>query len=870
MSVHEGERSEQLAPARPEDGLLRLRPASRVGRGPTRAAVRPSIVTSNPRVSSRHPRGLGLALKEDFVYALRQLSRHRGHAAAVVLTLALGIGANTAVFSLLDAVLLRRLPVADPSRLVLFQWTSGRNPAVEYLTGEWWQEPATGRVTASSFSYPAFDSFRARSTTLGATFAWAELRRASVSVDGEAELAAGQLVSGAYYSGLGVPAILGRTIGPEDDRAGAELVAVVSHGYWKRRFGGATDVIGRTGTLDGRSFTIVGVSPRVFAGTLPAGRPADVSVPLLAWRASGPYLSNPAWHWLQVMGRRQPGVTAAQAQAEMAPRLPRAFPARSGDEPRLRLSDGSQGLVRWRQEQRLSLVVLGAVTGFVLLMACASVAGLLLARGAARRTEIGVRLALGAGRPRILRQLLIESTVLAALGGVLGVALALWTKDALAAGLMREGAPEVALDGRALAFLGAASVATAILSGLAPALRAARIDPMRDLSGGERAGARLGLGRTLVVAQVALSLALLVGAGLFLRTLRNLTAIETGLAADGVRLFKVHAVTSGEEDSLDLSRRLLERFQGLAGLRAVGVSAHQPVGDTTDRSRVKIEGREQAAGGGGFAHLNRVGGDFFAALGIPVRVGRAIGPRDDLGAPPAVVINEAFARVYFPEQDPIGRRVNGAVVVGVTADTRYGTLREPARPTLFVPAFQQAQGSFCFQVRTSAPVEALGPLLRQAVRDVAPAAALYDLTTPREQVNGSVSRERVLAGLTSFFGALTLLLASLGLYGLMTHAMGRRTREIGVRMALGARPADVLRMALGGGLRLVLAGAALGVVGALALTRLMKSILYGVTPSDPLTIGAAVLLLAGVTLLSAWLPARRAARVDPAAALRYE
>jgi predicted permease len=810
-------------------------------------------------------------LKEDFIYALRQLSRHGGHAAVVVLTLSLGFGANTAVFSVVDAVLLRSLPVADPSGLVLFQWTSGPSPAIGYLTGEWWQEPATGRLTASSFSYPAFEAFRDRSTTLAATFAWAELQRASLRVAGEAQLAAGQLVSGGYYSGLGVPAILGRTITPEDDRAGVELVAVISHGYWQRRFGGAPDVIGRRGTLDGRPFTIVGVSPRGFSGTLPVGRSADVSVPLLAWYAPvEPYLSNRAWYWLQVMGRRQPGVTAAQAETEMAPRLASASAGRAGDEPRLRLSDGSQGLTRLRHEQRQPLVVLAAVTGVVLLMACATVAGLLLARGAARQREIGVRLVLGASRRRIVQQLLAESTVLAALGGVVGVALAFWTKDALAASLMREGAPEVALDGRALAFLGATSVVIAIFSGLAPALRATRVDLTRNLREGERAGTRLGLGRTLVVAQVALSLVLLVGAGLFLRTLRNLTGVETGLAAEGVHLFKVHAIASGKADSLDLSRRLLERFQALPGVRAVGVSAHQMVGDTTDRTRVTIEGRGSGSGGDEFAHVNRVGGYFFAALGIPMRAGRAIGPQDDVGAPPAMVINEAFGRVYFPEQDPLGRRVNGAEVVGVTANARYGALRDPAPPTMFVPAFQQAEGSFCFQARTVSSLGVLAPLLRQAVREVAPTAALYDLTTLREQVAGSLSQERLLAGLTSFFGALTLLLASLGLYGLMAYAMGRRTREIGVRMALGARPADVLRMALGDGLRLVLTGAALGVAGALALTRLTTSVLYGVTPSDPLTIAAAVLLLASVTLLACWLPARRAARVDPAVALRYE
>src|SRR5260370_6153062 len=456
-----------------------------------------------------------------------------------------------------------------------------------------------------------------------------------------------------------------------------------------------------------------------------------------------------------------------------------------------------------RHEQRPALAVLAAVTGVAVLMACATVAGLLLARGAARQREIGVRLALGAGRGRIIRQLLGESTVLALLGGALGVALAFWTKGALHRSLMREGAPEVVLDGRALAFLGAPSLVSAILCGLAPALRATRVDLTRDLREGGRARPGPNLGRALVVAQVALSLVLLVGAGLLLRTLRNLTGVETGVAAEGVHLFKVHAM-SGNADSLALSRRLLERFRALPSVRAAGVSAHQL--DTTDRTRVTIEGRRAASGLDQFAHFNPVGADFFAAQGIPMRAGRAIGPQDDVGVPPVLLVNEAFARAYFPDQDPLGRRVNGAEVVGVAADTLSGSLRDPAFPTMFVPAFQQAPGSFCFQVRTAPSLGGVAPLLRQAVREVAPTAALYDLTTPREQAEGSVSRERLLAGLTAFFGALTLLLASLGLYGSMAYAMELRTREIGVRMALGARPADVLRLAIGRGRGLVTAG----------------------------------------------------------------
>ncbi|HUG52542.1 MAG TPA: ABC transporter permease [Vicinamibacteria bacterium] len=805
-------------------------------------------------------------MKEDLVYALRQLVRHRGHAAVVVLIFSLGFGVNAAVFSIVDAVLLRALPVKDPSSLVLFQWTAGPSLTVGYLTGEWWRETATGQVRASSFSHPAFEAFRGRTRTLEAVFAWAELRRASLAMDGQSELVSGQLVSGGYYSGLGVPAFLGRTITEQDDRAGAEVVAVISHGYWQRRFGASPDAIGRMGTLDGRPVTVVGVSPRRFSGTLPVGRSADVSVPLLAWRASeAPYVSDPAWYWLQVMGRRRPGVTLAQVEAEMAPRLASGGAARAGEEPQLRLADGSRGLARRRHEHRAALVVLAAVTGLVLLMACAAVAGLLLARGAARQREIAVRLALGAGRRRIVRQLLAESAVLTALAAVAGLAIASWAKDALATGLMPDGAPAVALDHRVLALLGATSAASAILSGLVPALRATRVDLTRDLRDGAGAGLRRGRGGSVVVVQVALSLVLLVGAGLFLRTLRNLTSVDTGLAADGLYLFEVHAVDAGP----DVSRRLLERFRASPVVQAVGVSGHQPLGGRADHTRLTIEGRPAPAGDE-FVHVNRVGGDFFTALGIPVRAGRALGPQDDLAAPPAMVVNEAFARAYFPGQDPLGRRVNGAEVVGVAADTLYGALREPAPATMFVPAFQHGQGSFCFQVRTPAPLGTLEPALRKAVRDVDPTAALHGLTTPRQQLQERVSQERLLAALTSFFGALTLLVASLGLYSLMAYSTGRRMREMGVRSALGARPGDIRRLALGLGLRLVVTGAGLGLAGVLALHGVTTSLLYGVAPWDPAAVGAAVLLGASATLLACWIPAARAARVDPAVALRCE
>ena len=459
-----------------------------------------------------------------------------------------------------------------------------------------------------------------------------------------------------------------------------------------------------------------------------------------------------------------------------------------------------------------------------------------------------------------MRELLAEAAVLSGTGLAVGVLLAAWTKDALAAGLLPDGAPPVVLDARVIALLAAAAVGSALVSGLWPGLRATRamLDPRRDT---HRAGTRLRAGRALVVGQVAVSVVLLMGGGLLLRTLRNLTA--GGPEAPDVIAFKVHAPPV--EATAELSRRLLERLAVLPGVRAASASAHHPLDGTTDRTRVAIAGRPIPPGVSAHAHVQRVGGEFFRVNGIAMRAGRALAPSDDAGSARVLVVNEAFARAYFPDGDALGAVVNGATVVGVAPDA--DAVRDPAPPEIVVPASQYGLAVFAFQLdapgTTSAALEA-------AVRDVAPFAAVYERTTPRAQWAAAAQQERFLASLTTSFAAVALLQAALGLYGSLAQATARRTREIGIRMALGARPAAVRRATVASGLRLAGAGAVLGLAGSAALAPVARTVLYGVTPSDPWTVAATVCVLGAAALAACWLPAARASRVDPAVALRHD
>ena len=790
-------------------------------------------------------------MPRDIACAVRQLRRQPVFAVVAILTLSLGIGASAAVFSVADAVLLKSLPVEDPRSLVLCEWTFEANPRISYLTGDWSHDAKTNQVRAGVFSAPALARFESEATTLARVFASTDVGERVVVVGGDAERRRVQLVSAGYFSGLGVPASVGRTLG-----AGDENAAVISHGYWTRRFGGHTDVIGRTGTVDGQAFTIVGVAARRFEGTLALGTAPDLFLPLALQKRFRRDPSNPNAHALQVMGRLKPGVSSSRAEAELGVLLERSLPEAREYQPRLRLIEGHQGYTKGRSKHRDSLVMLGAIAALVLLMACSSVAALQRARASAREGEMAVRRALGAGRLRLMRQLLSENLVLAALSAAGGVLVAFWTKDVLAAGVLREAAPAVPLDLRVLAFTAIVGLASTVLIGLRPALRVSGATGMPHTSRTTAAPPR-----SLVAIQIAVCFVLLVGAGLLLRTLSKLADVDAGFDRESVVVFRLQARDDGR-----LAASVRERLRALPSVQAAGSADHDLVEGDRDRRRVTIDGGPAPGKGRDLAFVNHIGGDFFAATGIALRSGRATTEAD--AGRRVMVVNEAFAREFFPEQDALGRRVNGHEIVGVAADTKYGSLRDAAPPTMFIPWPTPPHDRFF--LRTDRPLGAVAADVRGLVRDVSSTAVPYGFETAAGHVSKSIGAERFLARLLLAFGGLAVLLAGVGLYGLLAYVVHRRRRDIGVRMALGAQPADIARLALSDGVSVALAGIGAGALGALALSRVLRSVLYEVSEHDPATFAVAAGVLAVVTLLASWRPARQAAHLDPAVALRYE
>ena len=842
---------------------------------------------------------LGTAI-QDLRYAARGLRKSPGFTAVAALTLALGIGANATMFSLLDAVVLKTLPVKKPEQLVLFNWLSGPNPMYRIVMGDFGRDPDTGLTTSTAFSHLAFERLRDYGRGLVDVFAFAP-RPVTVNVGGEAESASGQLVSGNYYETLGVPAALGRTIAPADDRPDAGAVAVITYRYWQRRFGLDPAVIGKTVQVDGVSFTVVGITPHGFEGTLQVGESPDVSIPLAMEPRLSPdfaAVGKPWVWWLYTMGRLKPGVSAEAADANLelvfqqsaqegwvtAP--PVAQPGGPPDVPRLRAVDGSQGLTELRRKHARSLTILMTLVGTVLLIACGNVANLLLARAEARRKEMAVRLALGSGRWRTLRQLLTESLLLAGIGGALGVALAEWGRRAILALRPFGGADldlDVTLDWRVLAFTTGLSALTALLFGLAPALRSTRVDlnsALKDhsrTSGGSRTSP---LTQGLVIGQVALTLVLLITAGLFTLTLRNLQTLDAGFNRDHLLTFGIEAKGKDQVQVAQTYERVLERLHTLPGVQAAALSqfpvlAGGPLGEND--ATISIQGEAPPASERRTL-INYVGPTFLETLGIPMVRGRGLATRDDRRAPKVAVINEAMARRVFGNADPIGRRFridgpdpSGDIeIVGIARNAKYLQLRGEMPPTAYLSYFQAQAESACFVVRVVGKPESLIPAVRQAVREVDGNLAMVDVGTLDQQVARGWAQERAFAGLSGSFGLLALLLATIGLYGVIAYGVAQRTREIGVRVALGARAGDVLGLVLRRGMKLVGLGVLVGLAGAFASTRVLRSVLYGVSPTNAVTFIVVPAILFAVALLACYLPARRAARCDPMRALRYE
>jgi predicted permease len=731
----------------------------------------------------------------------------------------------------------------------------------------------------------------------------------NVITDGAAEIVSGtQLASGNYHRGLGVAAAAGRVFSPEDDQLAAEPVAVISHGYWQRRFGADPAAVGKTVTVNGVPVTIVGVTAPAFKGALTVGEVVDLTLPLALeprlFRGLEDSRRAARW-WVRVMARLQPGVTAEQARASLEGAFrvtARGTVSRRTVEgtpvldptlvplPRLRVAPGGGGLYEGQRNYERSLGFLTALTGLVLLVACANIANLLIARGTARRREIAVRLALGASRARVVRQLLAESLLLAVLGAAAGTVLAAWGAQALVA-MQPFGSNalefDLSFDWRVLGFSSGIAVVTGIVFGLAPALRATRLDLTTEFQGGARTlggGARSTLAKSLMVVQVALSLVLLVGAGLFVRTLRNLQSIDVGFNREQLLLFQVNARSAGAmgPEALATYDRLRDRVAALPGVRRVSYARIAPLSQSNWNSSIVVPGYVPGTFADNSARMNGVEPGYLATLEIPLLRGRDFTARDAAPDGPKVAIVElAFAKKYFGSADVIGRRFStrpnlaspDVEIVGLVRDTAYSDLKPSTRPVVLF-TYAQLDPSFVgvgnFVVRFSGAEAALTTALRGAVREVAPHLPIANLRTQEQQIDRLLTQERLFARLCGLFGLLALGLSAVGLYGLMSYQVLRRTSEIGLRLALGALPTQVLRMVLRESLALVGLGVVLGLASAWAASRLVATMLFGLSPTDPLTYALVACVLIAVALLAAFLPARRAAETDPMTALRAE
>ena len=825
---------------------------------------------------------------QDLRYALHMLRRSPGFAVVAILLLALGIGGNTALFSIVDAVFLKSLPVKDPEQLVMLTHTTH----------------VMRLMSADGFFYGNYKRFRDQDQTLSGVLAYHPLRL-TVSVNGQPEPAlSGQLVTGNYYTVLGVNAALGRTISPEDDqKPGAQPVCVISDGYWQRRFGRDPGVVGKTIHLSGLPFTIIGVTPPEFFGA-EVGTAMDISVPATMRRQLVPgfYGDDAIDSQFRVLGRLRPEATLEQAQVSLGLLFQQSMAdlaaSLGSEDPKERLTvvSGSKGLSELRRQFSQPLFALTCVAGLALLIACANVAGLLLARGVARRKEMAVRLTLGAGRLRLVRQLLTESLLLSSLGSLLGLLFAWWGDRLLLPLLSQREIPlRLSLDPdlRLFGFTAAISALTGLLFGLAPALVATRIELQSALKqdapglSGRRAQS---FGQVFVIAQVALSLLLLVGAGLFVRSLQKLQQASTGFSRENVLVLKLEP-TNNSESKLDTPQltafynELLRRVEALPGVRQASLVEYSPIsrrewlmkGRTPETKwPLEVEGRpgEKLKAGSMSVYPNS-----FATLGIPFIAGRDFGTQDSRESQEVAVISESVARHFFGAENPIGRRFTPYTdsppqieIIGVVRDAKYKSLREPSGPMFYMPyaQFGPAAGSMTLVVRTAGDPAPIAVAAQREARTLDPAMPRYEAETLAAQLDVSLTQERLVATLSSVFGLLALVLVCIGLYGVLAYDVARRTHEIGIRMALGANARQIVRLVLGETLWMVGIGIVIGLGATWAATRWVASLLFGLQPQDPLTIGLAVLVLLAVAAVAGYLPARRATRVDPLVALKYE
>jgi predicted permease len=834
----------------------------------------------------------------DLRYALRSLSRSPGFASVAILSLALGIGANAAIYSVIRAALLDPLPVRAPEEIVAAGWTGGpaRPRGILSINSTSYRDERTGLGYGSNFSYTLYRAFQQAGGHELFAFSYAA-SDLGVSFGGQSVLASGLLVSGNYFPVLGVATVLGRPLNESDDRPDAPPVAVVTHSFWRRALGGDPGILQRTIHVNGASFTIVGVTAPGFFGMSKGGpffKPSDVLMPLsvqpLVYTRSNPrvlFNADDRW-WIQVMARVAPGAEVSRLEAVLnaafrstlaASSLPQLREASAGE---LRLIAAPRGLDSWTRSLRQPLLILGGVVAVVLVIACMNVGTLLLVRGVARQKELSIRLALGSSRWRLMRGMLAESAVLAALGGALGTLIAVWGARALVATMVAGSsrtAIEIGVDGRLLLTTIAISGLAALLFGAIPAVKTLRegIASVLKRSGAATSAPHLGAWRILMAAQIGISLPLLVGAALFLRTVYNLGQVDLGFNPERLLLFRLDpSLHAYDADRVErLYGQVLQKLSAIPGVTSATVTDIVLLSRLQNNWTFLVPGSEPKN-----VKFARIGPAYFETLGIPVLAGRSIGIQDHSRAPRVAVLNETAARTLFGSGSPVGQRLTmqsdqpaDFEIVGVVKDSRYTSPRDPMPPTVYLPYAQTTLGRLGpmnVLVRSSAALSSMSAGITAAVAEVDPNLPVADLRTQMNQIDETLGSERLFTRLLVAFGAFALLLANLGLHGVTAFSVARRTSEIGVRVALGARHGDVLWLILRQVIGITLAGLALGVPAAIASTRLIRASLYGVEPADPASVAAAAALMATVAILAGFFPARRAARLDPLAALRTE
>jgi predicted permease len=824
-------------------------------------------------------------LAQDVRYGLRILRRSPGVTAVAILSLALGIGANTAIFSLLNAVVLRMLPVQEPERLVrILRDAPGYNEPV------------------GSFTNPIWEQVRDQQDVFNGAFAWSD-RQFDLTQGGESHFADGVYVSGDYFAALGVRPSAGRLLETSDDRRGCPGAAVLSYGFWQQQYGGAESAIGGIIRLNGNSFPIVGVSEQNFFGT-DVGKRFDVAIPICSeavMDSRRAMLDERAGWWLSIMGRLKPDLTPERAESRLKVLAPQIYgavvPPDYPDEAQKRfrkltfaIRPGANGISGLRRQYSRPLAILMVVAGFVLLIACANIASLMLARAATRRKELAVRLAVGASRSRLIRQLLTECLILSGAGALLGILFARWGASLLVRFISTSRDTvflDLSIDTRMLAFTLAIAFACALLFGVLPAFRSTKVSLADSMKGGEgehseRRKSFSGI-RWVVASQVALSLVLLVSAGLFIATFRNLVTRDIGFERSNVLIVQTNMQKSGipEANRAGAIDLILERVRAIPGVKSASQSVMTPVSNFQWDSFIYAVGEKEQKGNDADAMFNYISPGYFQTLRQPILAGRDFDSHDTANSPKVAIVNRALARKFFNSDDPVGKsftidagrkgRSAPIEIIGITKDAAYSDMREEFPPTAFFPITQidEDAGSPHFEIHTNAGFSGLTESIRGIVADVNPGISLQ-FKTLEQQVNDSVAQERLLATLSGFFGGLALLLAVIGLYGVLAYLVTQRQKEIGIRMALGAASGSILRLVLRDVAILLAVGIAAGSLIALATTRYAQKLLFGLAPRDLTTLAMAAGVLAIVALIAGYLPARRASRVDPMTVLRNE